>query len=187
MTTAHVPVLEGERIRLRPHREADRDPIFELYSEPRVTRYWSYPSWTELAQADAYLAPVLPSAAVAGDAATTYPWAIAERDSDRLIGTATIFALRRAQHLGDVGYSLMPAHQGRGLAREALTLAIDYAFAVLAVRRLEADVDPRNTASWGLLERLGFRREGLLRERWLVNDELCDTAFYGLLRAEFRR
>ncbi|MNU11021.1 hypothetical protein D3C72_2585580 [compost metagenome] len=51
---------------------------------------------------------------------------------------------------------------------------------------MEADADPRNEPSWRLLEKLGFVREGLLRERWNVNNEICDTAFYGLLRQDFR-
>ena len=86
-----------------------------------------------------------------------------------------------------MGYSLASAHQGRGLASEAVTLALLYAFDVLELRRVEADVDPRNLPSCKVLERLGFQREGLLRERWNVNAEICDTALYGLLARELRR
>jgi RimJ/RimL family protein N-acetyltransferase len=61
-----------------------------------------------------------------------------------------------------------------------------YAFDELDLRRIEADVDPRNAASIRTLERLGFRREGYLRERWRVNGEVQDALFYGLLRREWR-
>ena len=54
------------------------------------------------------------------------------------------------------------------------------------LRRLEADVDPRNAASIRTLERLGFQREGFLRERWHVNGEIQDAIFYGLLRRDWR-
>jgi RimJ/RimL family protein N-acetyltransferase len=54
------------------------------------------------------------------------------------------------------------------------------------LRRLEADVDPRNENSMRILEKLGFQREGLLRERWNVGDEIQDTAFLGLLAREWR-
>ena len=50
---------------------------------------------------------------------------------------------------------------------------------------LEADIDPRNDASARLLERMAFQREGMMRERWIVNGEICDTAFYGLLKREW--
>ncbi|WP_225766375.1 GNAT family protein [Stenotrophomonas sp. Marseille-Q4652] len=55
----------------------------------------------------------------------------------------------------------------------------------MGLRRIEADTDPRNTPSRHLLEKLGFVHEGLLRERWRVNGELCDTALYGPLRRDF--
>ena len=55
----------------------------------------------------------------------------------------------------------------------------------MALNRVEADIDPRNEASARTLERLGFRREGLLRERWIVGDEVSDTALYGLLQRDW--
>jgi RimJ/RimL family protein N-acetyltransferase len=68
-----------------------------------------------------------------------------------------------------------------------LTILLDYAFRALGLRRLEADVDPRNSGSMRVLERLGFRHEGLLRERWKVNGELQDSVLLGLLEREWRR
>ena len=59
------------------------------------------------------------------------------------------------------------------------------ASAQLGLNRVEADIDPRNAASAKPLLRLGFRHEGLLRERWIVNGEICDTAFYGLLKSDW--
>jgi RimJ/RimL family protein N-acetyltransferase len=70
--------------------------------------------------------------------------------------------------------------------REALTSLISHAFSVQALRRLEAEVDSVNAASCRLLERLGFRKEGLLRERWLAKGAVYDTSFYGLLREEWQ-
>jgi RimJ/RimL family protein N-acetyltransferase len=76
---------------------------------------------------------------------------------------------------------------------EALAAVIDCAFDHrlgapfddLRLNRLEADVDPRNAASCRALERLGFQREGLLRERWIVAGEVSDSAMYGLLHADW--
>jgi RimJ/RimL family protein N-acetyltransferase len=53
------------------------------------------------------------------------------------------------------------------------------------MRRLEAEIDPRNTASAKVLERLGFRQEGFLRERWILRGEVSDGGIYGLLAAEW--
>ena len=69
---------------------------------------------------------------------------------------------------------------------EALTAVVDYAFGPLGLRRLEADVDPANAASLRAVERLGFQREGLLKERWQVGETISDTVFLGLLSREWR-
>ena len=177
---ARPPVVETPRLRLRPYRADDARDIFAVYSDPEVTRYWSFPAWTGLAQAHAYLGQRLsmePPSVVA--------WAVAERDSDRLVGTTTFFALNGPQCRAEVGYSLARAHQGRGFAAEMLRGAITHGFAAYGLERIEADVDPRNTKSWQLLEKLGFRREGLARNRWRVGGEVADSYLYGLLRPEF--
>jgi RimJ/RimL family protein N-acetyltransferase len=70
---------------------------------------------------------------------------------------------------------------------EALQALLAYCFEALDLRRIEADVDPRNAASIQTLERLGFQREGFLRERWEVDGEIQDALFYGLLREEWKR
>ena len=69
---------------------------------------------------------------------------------------------------------------------QALQALLQYAFETLNLNRLEADIDPRNQASARTLERLGFQKEGHLRERWIVNDEISDTDLYGLLRREWQ-
>jgi len=68
---------------------------------------------------------------------------------------------------------------------EALQALLGFAFQILELNRLEADIDPRNLASAKTLERLGFQKEGHLRERWIVNDEVSDTDLYGLLHRDW--
>ena len=178
-----VPVLETPRLRLRPYRADDVEAMFALYSDPRVMRYWSFPPWVEMAQARIYLDKVTTGM----DSGEIFPWAIAECASDRLIGALTLHSLHVEQLRAEVGYSLSPEYQGRGLAAEALRCGLTHAFDSLGLVRVEADIDPRNEASCRLLEKIGFQREGLLRKRWRVNGEVCDSAFYGLLADEFIR
>jgi len=70
---------------------------------------------------------------------------------------------------------------------EALHALLEHCFETLKLRRLEADVDPRNNGSIRTLERLGFQREGYLRERWHVAGEIQDALFYGLLKTEWKQ
>ena len=177
-----LPVLNGPRIHLRGFRDDDADDLFAVHADPRVMRYWSFPAWTERAQARERVA-----GAMAGqDPERLLCWAVAGNADDRLIGGVTVFAIDRGQGRAEIGYSLGSAHWGRGLAQEAMALALDYAFDVLGLRRVEADIDPRNLASCRLAERMGFVREGLLRERWQVAGEVSDSAAYGLLAREWR-
>lgn len=176
-----LPVLEGRRVRLRAFRDDDLHELHALHSNPRVMRYWSFPAWTGLDQAREYLGRAI----AAHDASRMLCWALTLREDDRLIGAVTLYAIDQPQQRAEIGYALQSAHWGRGYAREALELVLGHAFEALALRRLEADVDPRNAASCALVERLGFEREGLLRERWHVAGELCDTALYGLLARDW--
>ena len=180
MSSPALPTLESPRLRLRPYRQDDARAVYALYSDPVVTRYWSFPAWTRREQASDYLA-----ARMALETPAVYAWALAERECDRLIGTTTLFSLSGPHKRAEIGYSLLPARQGQGLATEALRTVLGHAFGPLGLERIEADVDPRNEASWRLLEKLGFRREGLLRNRWRVDGEVCDSFLYGLLREEY--
>jgi RimJ/RimL family protein N-acetyltransferase len=113
-------------------------------------------------------------------------WSITRPVDDRMLGHVALFNFSEQSGRADIGYGLSRAHWGQGHMHEALTAVVDFAFGPLSLRRLEADIDPRNQASLRALERLGFSREGLLRERWLVGDELSDTAFLGLLAREWQ-
>ena len=112
-------------------------------------------------------------------------WLLTNRDDGAVVGTLDIFKLEPAHRRCEFGYSLASSCWGRGWMTEAATAALDWAFAHLPLDRIEADTDPRNTASIRLLERLGFTREGTLREKWRVGDEVSDSAVFGLLRREW--
>ena len=179
---SEMPVLHGERLVLRGFHDADCDALYGVFSDPEVMRYWSRVPMADRSEAVAQLA----ANRRGFDERTHLCWAIATRDDDALIGTATLFAFRIDQGRCEIGYALSSSHWGRGYAREALTLVVDHAFDALGMNRIEADIDPRNQGSIALVERLGFEREGLLRERWRVGGQVQDSAIYGLLRSDWR-
>ena len=174
-----APRLVGPRISLRALESRDEPALFEIHSDPDVMRYWSSPPWSDPAQAAAMLER---DAASAG---SHYRWGVADPD-DRVVGTVSLFRDDEQSRRMELGYVLGRPAQGRGWATEAVGLALDHAFGGIGLHRVEADTDPRNVRSCALLERLGFVREGTLRERWIVADEVSDTALYGLLAREWR-
>ncbi len=163
------------RLRLRAFRMDDAEHLYALFSDPQITRFWSFAAWTTPAQATAFiqLRLSLPPQSVSS-------WAIAHLHNDQLIGTVSLFLLSGEPRRGEIGYALIPAYQRQGLAQEALRLALSEAFETHGLQRVEADVDPRNQASWRLLEGLGFTLERIEPQRWRVGDEFADSAIYVL-------
>jgi RimJ/RimL family protein N-acetyltransferase len=176
-------VLETARLRLRHPRPADVEDVFALFSDPEALRYWSHPPLADHAAARRYLVGI--DEGFAGR--TLFQWAVAGREDDRVIGTVTLFQWDRPNRRAEAGFMLGRAHWGRGYAQEAVGAVLRFGFDAMGLHRVEADVDPANAASLRLLERLGFRREGHLRERWWVYGRPADSVLLGLLRAEFDR
>lgn len=174
-----LPTLTGPRLALRWLEVRDAPDLFTVFSNPIVMRYWSRSPMTHVDEAVALVADVHASFA----AHRLYQWGI-ERDG-RVIGHVTLASLDASNRTAEIGFALAQDMWGQGLAAEAVTLALDLAFDTLALRRIEADVDPRNTASLKVLDRLGFQREGLARERWFVGGAPQDSVILGLLRREW--
>jgi [ribosomal protein S5]-alanine N-acetyltransferase len=174
--------LTTGRLELRPLRPDDADSLFAIYADPEFARYWSAPPWTDRAQAREYLAKGEQDLATG----QYLRLGIFLRDAGELVGTCSLFNFVPSCRRADLGYGIARPHWRRGYMGEAVGALLHHAFDVLALHRLEADVDPRNEASIRALEKLGFQREGYLRERWIVGDEISDTAFYGLLAREWR-
>lgn len=175
------PELRGPRVRLRGPRADDAAAVFALFSDPQVMRYWSRAPMTEIEEAHGLVAEILESFAQR----TMLNWVVVDRD-DRAIGTCTLLHFDPRHRRAEIGYALRSDLWGRGLAREAVALALDWGFGKLGVHRIEADIDPRNDGSRALLQRLGFNSEGLLRERFFVGEEATDSEIFGLLAQDWR-
>jgi len=183
MNSETLPIITTPRIVLRWISEDDIDSLYEIFSNRHVMRYWSS---EPLADREA-AADLQREIASGNENETMFKWGLALRDSNTVIGTTTLFNLNLDNGRAELGYAMSHAHWGKGYMNEALNALVSHAFEVMDLRRLEADVDPRNAASIRLLEKLGFQREGFLRERWHVNGEIQDAFFYGLLRREWRK
>lgn len=176
------PALCGQRVRLRGPRADDADALFALYSDPAVMRYWSRPPMTARSEAEGLIAEILDGFGQR----TMLNWMVTPRDDEAVIGTCTLFRFDPRHRRAEVGYSLRPQRWGRGLAREAVALALDWAFATLGLHRIEADIDPRNDGSRALLQRLGFVSEGVLRECCFVGEAVSDSEIFGLLADDWQ-
>ena len=174
--------LRTDRLFLRPLGDTDALALFGIFSDPRVTRFLSRPPWSAIDSAHERI--VRDSDALRSGKYLCL--GIEHAASRRLIGECSLFNLAPQCRRAEVGYSLGFDAWGQGYMNEALAALLDYGFSQLDLNRVEADFDPRNKASARSLERLGFKLEGHLRERWIVEAEVSDTGLYGLLAREWR-
>jgi [ribosomal protein S5]-alanine N-acetyltransferase len=109
---------------------------------------------------------------------------IESKDSREVVGDCGLFNGVLHSRRAEIGYCLGRQHWGKGFMAEAVDALIEHGFTRVGLRRIEADIDPRNRPSIQLIERLGFKREGYLRERWMMGDEVADTVLYGLIHSD---
>lgn len=173
-----TPILGTERLTLRPMTMDDAADLFAVFSDPAVVQFWSAEPWTDIAAAEKSIQHALDAYRDASEVR----FGVALAQTGQLIGTVNLHHFFGKNRRCEIGYALGSAHWGKGYAMEALTAAVGHAFDTLQLNRIEADIDPRNDASAAVLERLGFRKEGYMPERWFVHGEMADTVNYGLLR-----
>lgn len=176
-----VPVLLTSRLRLRPLSLEDSLDVFKIHSDPQTVEYWGHDVLSGVTQAQELIKGNLEWV----ESGQSVYWAIEWRDRKGLIGTCTLFKMDEQNRHAEVGYILNREFWGQGVMTEALSAMVDYAFNTLDLHRLEADTDPNNVASLALLEKFGFKREGLFRERWWVHGKWLDSDMLGLLRSEY--
>jgi [ribosomal protein S5]-alanine N-acetyltransferase len=182
MTPFNSITIPTERLTLRLLVDTDAQALFEIFSHPEVMRYWSSPPMTDLSQAEQLLADFHEYYRTRD----SLQIGIERKADSLLVGTCALFHFHFPSRRAELGYALGRPFWKMGYMHEALQAFIDYAFETLDLNRLEADIDPRNLASARTLERLGFHKEGHLRERWIVSGEISDTGFYGLLHGDWQ-
>ncbi|MGC4112907.1 MAG: GNAT family N-acetyltransferase [Nocardioides sp.] len=177
-----TPTLETPRLRLRPFVDADAEALFALHSDAHVLRYWDSPPWTDPERAQRFLANCRQLAEEGTGARTAI-----ERAADGVfIGWCGLSVWNPDYRSISLGYCFSETAWGQGYATEASGALLQWAFETLDLNRVQAEADTRNLGSARVLEKLGFLREGTLREDCVVNGDVSDSWVYGLLRREWR-
>jgi len=174
-----TPTLRTARLELRPFTDADTGPLFALQSNADVLRYWDAPPWTDLSRAERFLAACRQMA----DDGTGIRLAV-DRDGT-FVGWCALTRWSPDHRSASLTYCLEQSAWGHGFATEAVSALLSWAFGTLDLNRVQAETDTRNLASVRVLEKLGFLREGTLREDCIVNGEVSDSFVFGLLRRDW--
>lgn len=175
--------LETPRLRLRRFTMEDVPAMVAYRNHPAVARYQSWEKW------DARDAACLVRSVEGTEPGWRGWWfqiGLELRETGEVIGDCGLHTLNEDPQQGEIGYSLAPEYQGRGLMTEALEALLSLAFGQLRMHRVIARVHAENEPSSRLLERLGFRREGYFVQAWWFKGSWADELLYALLRSEWR-
>jgi [ribosomal protein S5]-alanine N-acetyltransferase len=175
-----VPELGAGRVRLRRLTVADAPGLYEAYGDAGSMRFWNAPPSRDVAETEDRI-----RRSTSVDATWYAAWAVLAKRDDAFIGMVNYHARQTWNRRLAVGWILAPRFEGQGYMAEAMHALLRHCFDGLQTHRVEAEIEPDNLRSTRLAERLGFRREGLLRDRLCVAGEPRSIWMYALLQPEW--
>ena len=176
--------IRTARLDLRPYTDADLNFVLDCRSDPEQTRYVPFDVVRSEEEAQEVLVQKIYRNAFRepGDGIQL----VAElRETGQPVGEATLFWTSEIHQGGEVGYQVLPEHQGHGYATELAEAMLRLAFEEFGWHRVTARLDARNTASAAVCERLGMRREAYLVQNEWFKGEWGDEVDYAILAAEW--
>jgi ribosomal-protein-alanine N-acetyltransferase len=175
------PTLSTTRLRLRQFRVEDADAIHECFANPEAMRFWNQPVHAKRIETERAVRNFI-------DCTPSYYrfWAVADAGTDRCLGLVNYHDGHIRSKRVSIGYMIESTRQRQGIATEAVSAMLDFCFGDLGLHRLQAFIHPDNRASIALIEKLGFRREGLLRDNLRVGEVWRDDLLYALLATDRR-
>lgn len=167
---------------LRQPTRADADAVFRMFTDPEILRYYN----VDLMVSKEEAVSLIEARRRRFETGYGIRWGIYRRDDGVYVGSCGYEVLHRAWRFAEIGYELCREHWGNGYMTEALATIIRYGFTQMELHRVEAQIEPANENSKAVVRRLGFREEGIARERGYWRGTHHDLAQFGLLKQEFR-
>lgn len=175
------PVIRTEHLLLREPRFTDAAYIFSIRSNSEVTDGYCTEKYTEETQATNWIRSL-----VDGFAKKQHIlWFITLNGEERVIGNCTLWHLDLSSACGELGYELHRDYWGKGIASEAANAVLKFGFSEMGLNRIEALPFRHNVSSHKLLDRLGFKLEGVMRQKHLFKGTYYDQFFYGMLKDDW--
>ncbi len=173
--------LETENLILRPIEISDGKFIFQQFSDADVCQYLvDEEPFTRIEEANKLIEfYTLP------EPRGQYRWIITRKSDGDSIGTCGYHQWIVQHHSCEIGYDLCPPCWGKGYMTEALTSLISWGFNDMNLNRIQAFIDVRNTRSVNLASRLGFKNEGIVRDKHLFRGKYYDHYCFSLLKREW--
>jgi RimJ/RimL family protein N-acetyltransferase len=182
LSMAVFTTFETTRLRLRHFMDSDLTLFMAYRNDPEVARYQG---WEEISEPEARAFIQEQKEVQPGVPGQWFQIAVELKETGMLVGDCALKIEEHDEHQAEIGYTLSRAYQGRGIASEAVSCVLEYAFVTLGLHRVIAITDCENVASVALLERLGLRREGHFRQNVWFKGKWGDEYLYAMLQEEW--
>jgi len=175
------PELSTKRLRLRELRESDAPVLLSIFSNPHTMRYYGSEKMTGIEEIEG----MLMSFKQGFEKKQAIRFGIELKETGELIGTCGVHNWAKRVNRIEMGYELNQEKEGNGYMSEALTAMIPFAFQQMNIHRIGALIHPNNESSRKLVQNLGFREEGVLRDYVYAGGEYMDLIMYSILIKEW--
>ncbi len=169
--------LTSERLFLRKINENDKEVVFALRSNPKTMKYIPRPIMKNVEDALGHIKMIQDKI----ESSEGINWAITLKEDFKMIGIIGHYKVKWENFRSEIGYIILPEHEGKGIITEAIGLIIDYGFNVIKMHSLEAIIDPQNHASARVLEKNGFIKEAHIKENTFFEGKFYDSVIYSLI------
>lgn len=173
------PILHTDRIDLVEIKQEHLGDIYKLFSDPKVTQYYNVITLTSEEEAQKFIDWFHNRF----EEKLGVRWGIALKGQSNIIGTIGFNNFIK-NHRANLGYDLQSKYWNNGYSTEAIKTIIEFGFKTLEINRIEAEVMQGNLASERVLDKIGFKNEGILRQWMFWNDKHYDMSMFSLLKSE---
>ena len=178
-------VIETERLILRPTEERDLRVLYDILIIPEVNKYYLTCKIGKTFEDD-YIWQVKKLERAKNN--DVFQWSIIKKDEDKCIGQISVQEKEdNPVNIRDIGWFIDPKEQRKGYAFEAAKNVIDYMFNEVGIDAIETSSAVCNPASYGLMDKLGFKKRGeeTHKQKYTFIEELIDCYSYGITKEEY--
>lgn len=175
------PSLETERLLLREMTPDDVNALLKLFGNAQVVKFLEMNPIKTTDQAEEWMRWIGGVFSASGG----LRWGIERKSDGEFIGSAGLHSWNREAHYAELGFDIAQQHWEANYPLEVARVIIDFSWQQMNLNRLEVNMVQGNVALMKIMEQLGFKHEGIFRQRLRKGGKYYDVHLYGLLRKEY--
>lgn len=173
----NIPKIETERLIIRKLEYSDKTDIFSYACNPEVAKHVLW----EAHQSEFETLEFLNLVYEGYNKNTSATWGIQIKDTNKIIGTVGFVSWDRGNNEAEIGYALSHEYWNKGIISEAVKEIINFGFTKMNLKKIIAECKPENIGSGKVLEKCGFKYDGIIKNKMLIKGKFEDMRMYSIL------